>query len=179
MFQPAALYIGLRYSRARQGSAFTAFINRFALIGIAIGVFALVVMMSVMNGFEQQLKQRILGVVPQVTISTAAQRLDNWQQLRQQLPANRHIQAATPLVSAQGVVQHGDRLQAVAINGIYPQLQSADPIVAEAMVGGRIDNLKAGEYGIVMGRPLARRMNLALGDQVRLIAAAGGVYTPL
>ena len=107
MFQPVELFIGLRYSRSRQGSPFTAFINRFAFIGIALGVMALVVVMSVMNGFEGQLKERILGAVPQVTVhdSDSSRQLPRWQEAREALPDIKAVQQILPYVQTQAIVQ--------------------------------------------------------------------------
>src|SRR5690554_3215084 len=106
MFKPATLFLGLRYSRARYGNRFTRFINRIALVGILIGVAALIIVSSVMNGFEHQLKQRILGVVPQLTVTSAAQNtLADWQPLATQLAAKVPSVGIVPQVSSAGVVQ--------------------------------------------------------------------------
>src|SRR5690554_7590988 len=106
MFKPAALFLGFRYSRARHGNKFTRFINRFALAGIVIGVAALIVVSSVMNGFEDQLKQRILGVVPQLVVTPAdGSSLANWQQLVQTSPKLQQQLALVPQVGSVGVVQ--------------------------------------------------------------------------
>jgi len=184
MFQPVALFIGLRYSRSRKGSAFTAFINRFALAGIALGVMALIVVTSVMNGFENELKERILGVVPQVTITAATPALERtgltqWQQLREQLPNDPRVQSLHPYVATQGVMQASGQIKPLGIQGIFPEQKDAVQYLEPYLVEGSMAQLEAGDYGIFVGLALAYELGLAPGDKVRLIAAAGGVYTPL
>lgn len=180
MFQPVSLFIGLRYSRARQGSAFTAFINRFSLVGIVLGVAALILVTSVMNGFEQQLKNRILGVVPQVTISQAdGSSMNNWQQVEQDLVLPRQVEHHSPYVQIEGIVQGQSQLNAVMIQGIFPQFESQHNVISEHLLRGRMDSLRPGEYGIIIGRPLASRLDVQPGEQLRVLAAAGGQFTPV
>ena len=185
MFQPTALFIGLRYSRSRKGSAFTAFINRFALAGIAIGVFALIIVTAVMNGFENELKNRILGVVPQLTVTNDEPRgMSNWQAASEALNespelASSQITEISPYVATQGVLQVGQTLQPVAVQGVFAEQTYLTNAVAEHLVMGDMADLHEGSYGVFIGQPLAYQLNLRLGDEVRIIAAAGGVYTPL
>lgn len=180
MFQPVVLFIGLRYSRARQGSAFTAFINRFAFAGIALGVMALVVVMSVMNGFEGQLKERILGAVPQVTVtdSGSTTELTNWQATQKQLPQLPAIQGSMPYVQTQGILQFSEKMSVANIQGVYPDDGAVPPSLADKMVIGSWESLKPGAYHLVIGQRLARMQGITVGDTIRIIAAQGGVYTP-
>lgn len=180
MFQPAALFIGLRYSRSRQGSAFTRFIQRFSLVGIILGVAALIVVTSVMNGFENELKSRILGVVPQVTISPASHTsLSAWQHVDEQVNYPHQVQHQAPFVQVESLVQGRGQLSAVLLQGLYPEHETAHNQVTEHMVRGRFDNLRAGEYGVLLGRPLAYQLGVQVGEQVRLVAASGGQFTPM
>ena len=180
MFQPVVLFIGLRYSRARQGSAFTAFINRFAFAGIALGVMALVVVMSVMNGFEGQLKERILGAVPQVTLTDADSKteLADWQKTQKQLPQMDLVKGSIPYVQTQGILQFSEKMSVANIQGIYPDTGAVPPSLTDKMVSGNWKNLEAGSYHIVIGERLAQKQGIAVGDTIRIIAAQGGVYTP-
>lgn len=180
MFKPASLFLGLRYSRSRQGSAFTRFINRFSLLGITIGVAALIVVTSVMNGFEGELKTRILGVVPQVTIAPdAPQGLADWQTQMEQLTLPAEVLDFSPYVQIEGVLQGRGQLNAVTLQGIYPQYESRHNVINDHLLRGRVEDLHAGEYGILLGRPLAHRMDVQVGEQVRVVAAAGGQFTPV
>lgn len=179
MFQPVSLFIGLRYSRARQGSAFTRFINRFSLAGIMIGVAALIVVTSVMNGFETELKNRILGVIPQVTVSPdGRESMQDWEATAEQLQFPSAVQHSVPYVQIEGVVQGNSQLRAVMVQGLFPQLESEHNVIARHMVQGELENLRAGEFGLLIGRPLASRLDVQPGEQLRLVAAAGGQFTP-
>ncbi|RUO33221.1 lipoprotein-releasing ABC transporter permease subunit [Aliidiomarina soli] len=180
MFQPAPLFLGVRYSRSSQGSAFTRFINRFSLLGIMIGVAALIVVTSVMNGFENELKNRILGVVPQVTISaTANTGMADWQAQRAALKLPESVLHSSPYVQIEGLVQGRGQLNAVMLQGLYPEFEDHHNVVTRHMVRGSLNNLEAGEYGIILGRPLANRLDVQVGEQVRIVAAAGGQFTPV
>lgn len=180
MFQPVVLFIGLRYSRARQGSAFTAFINRFAFAGIALGVMALVVVMSVMNGFEGQLKERILGAVPQVTLTDAdsTTELTNWRKTQEQLPELEAIKGSMPYVQTQGILQFSEKMSVANIQGIYPDAGEVPLSLEDKMVVGDWLSLTPGSYHLIIGQRLAQKQGITVGDSIRIIAAQGGVYTP-
>ena len=180
MFQPVELFIGLRYSRSRQGSPFTAFINRFAFIGIALGVMALVVVMSVMNGFEGQLKERILGAVPQVTVhdSDSSRQLPRWQEAREALPDIKAVQQILPYVQTQAIVQLSDKLSVAQVQGVYPLNVGLPEPMKGKLTQGDWNSLNAGDYHLIIGERMAQRQGLTPGDTVRLVAAEGGVYTP-
>ncbi|HAS22318.1 lipoprotein-releasing ABC transporter permease subunit [Idiomarina loihiensis] len=180
MFQPVVLFIGLRYSRARQGSAFTAFINRFAFAGIALGVMALVVVMSVMNGFEGQLKERILGAVPQVTLTDAdsTTELTDWRKTQGQLPELKAIKGSMPYVQTQGILQFAEKMSVANIQGIYPDVGEVPLSLEDKMVVGDWLSLTPGSYHLIIGQRLAQKQGITVGDSIRIIAAQGGVYTP-
>src|SRR5690554_6733052 len=180
MFQPTELFLALRYSRTRRRGGFAAFINRVSMLGILLGVMALIVVTSVMNGFEGELKKRILGVVPHVTV-TAAERgtLSDWQALNSRIVWPGQVIARSPYVSAEGVIQGGASLKPVMLQGIYPEFEPADSLIKNMMVQGKIIDLNAGEYGIILGRSLARNLGVWTGSSVRIMAAEGQRYTPL
>lgn len=180
MFQPVALFVGLRYSRSRQGSAFTRFINRFALVGIVIGVAALIVVTSVMNGFEGRLKERILGVVPQVVLSPAdGTALSDWQALDSTLDYPSAVRSRTPYSQVEALIQGRGQLRAIMLQGIEPALEREVNVVEQHMVRGALAQLQPGEYGVILGRPLAYQLDVQVGEQVRLVAASGGRFTPV
>lgn len=177
----ATLLLARRFGRTKAGHGFARFIQRVALAGIVLGVAALIVVSSVMNGFEQQLKQRILGVVPQLSVLPAkGLALDAWQTLAAQLPELGQ-QALLPQVNSTGVLQHQGELQPVLIQGVWPELAASEVQLAPLQAGlqlGRMEALQPGSYRVLIGETLARELNLWPGDQVRVIAAAGGTYTP-
>ncbi|MCC5856242.1 MAG: lipoprotein-releasing ABC transporter permease subunit [Idiomarina sp.] len=180
MFRPTELFLALRYSRSRRRAGFAAFISRVSMFGILLGVMALVVVTSVMNGFEGELKDRILGVVPQVTLTQTQQTpMPNWQTLDAAVVWPRQVVRRTPFVSAEGVVQGQSDLQPVLLQGIFPEFEGADSVLRDLFISGQVDDLQAGQYGIVIGRALAIRLGLWVGDRIRITAAAGQHSTPL
>ncbi|WP_258806619.1 lipoprotein-releasing ABC transporter permease subunit [Pseudidiomarina sp. CB1] len=180
MYQPLTLFLGLRYSRAQHGQGFTRFIQRVSLIGIVVGVAALIIVGSVMNGFEGELKQRILTVVPQLEIQ-ADDGLDDWRELADSLPPANGQRALVPEVTTAGVLQGQQQLQAVQVQGIFPAAKGAEvqlePLQAHLSAGELA--LNEGEFNVVLGYALAQQLNAWPGQQLRLIAAGGGIYTPL
>lgn len=180
MFQPAELFIALRYSRSKRKKGFAAFIRRVSTLGITLGVMALVVVSSVMNGFENELKTRILGLVPHVTVGHESERkLNDWQGLVNSLELPRQVEAYSPFVSADGLVQGTQKMQPVRLQGVFPEYEPAQSILRSSLVQGRLSQLEAGQYGIILGRSLASQMNVWLGDSVRVMAAEGQRYTLL
>lgn len=180
MFQPAALYLGLRFSRSRQGSAFTRFIQRFSLLGIVIGVAALIVVTSVMNGFENELKNRILGVVPQVTLSAeSGDSMADWQNIDDQFDYPSSVLHRAPFVQVESLLQGRSQLSAVVLQGLYPAYEATHNLVSQHLVRGQLGDLKPGEFRVIIGRPLAHQLGVSVGEQVRLVAAAGGQFTPM
>ncbi|MFC0445119.1 lipoprotein-releasing ABC transporter permease subunit [Pseudidiomarina halophila] len=184
MFQPLSLFLGLRYTRARYGQRFTRFIQRVSLFGLILGVAALIIVGSVMNGFEAELKNRILSVVPQLEVTQAADEtggIADWQGLLEALPPQSGQQAVVPEVTSEGVVQSEQQLQAVSVQGIFPESPGSaiqlHPL-RQHLSTGELD-LRAGSYHVVLGYSLAQQLNVWPGQKIRLIAAGGGIYTPL
>lgn len=178
LFQPLALAIGLRYAGSRRSNRFVSFISLFSTFGIAIGVAALIVVISVMNGFEGQLKGRILGVIPQVIVTDAHSRLAPEPQLAERLAALPHVQAVAPMLATEGMLQSPGQLTGVAVQGIDPAHWPADDLLHRQMLVGDLAGLQAGAYRIVLGQGIARNLGVGVGDQVRLMLTEGSRYTP-
>lgn len=175
MFHPISIFIGLRYLRGRSGDRFSRFVSYMSTAGITIGVMSLVTVLSVMNGFESQLKSRILGVLPQAVVSQ-----DYDKTARTKTPPEFIRQLSTsrppePIVRSDAVIQSSSELSAGMMIGIEPQ--ENDPI-ARYLVGGSIKKLKAGSYRVFLGQSLARQMNVKIGDKVRLMVTSASQYTP-
>ncbi|MGL5323660.1 MAG: lipoprotein-releasing ABC transporter permease subunit, partial [Aeromonas sp.] len=150
----------------------------FSTFGIAIGVAALMVVISVMNGFEGQLKGRILGVIPHVVVTNQAGRIDADPQGLPDLAKLPHVVASAPMLDSEGMLQSPGQLTGVSVQGIDPAKWPKDDILHSQMLGGRLDTLQAGHYRIVLGQGVARRLNVSIGDQVRLILTEGTRFTP-
>jgi lipoprotein-releasing system permease protein len=174
MFHSVSAFIGLRYAKSSKGNHFIAFINAFSAIGIALGLMSLITVLSVMNGFEGDLKDRILGIAPHVVVDTQGESEQIISSLSQ-LPG---VIAASDFIESEGVVQSSRSLEGVMIQGIEPQTTDAHSIIAENMMVGQINDLTPGSYGIIVGRALSTRLDLRLGEQTRILSAQGSVFGP-
>ncbi len=150
-------YVGYRYWRARKANAFASFITLFAVSGIFLGVAALIVVSSVMNGLEGQLKQRILGAVPQLTVYTSAP-LNNWTEQANALKGLPGVQGVTPSVSTQAMVQSAANIRAVQVFGVFPELAAKLSVIAQHTYSGAFDELISGQYKVILGSELARNL---------------------
>ncbi|MDB5812498.1 MAG: LolC/E family lipoprotein releasing system, transrane protein [Betaproteobacteria bacterium] len=173
--QSFELFIGLRYTRARQRSRFISFISLVSVIGIALGITVLITVLSVMNGFQREVRTRILSVASHIQISGPANALNNWPGVAEKAKQNPAVIAAAPYVSAQGLLSSGGTVRGAYIRGIIPEDEEKVADLARHMTTGNLELLKAGEFGIVLGIELARALSVAAGDKVVLIAPQGQV----
>jgi len=168
MLDKIPFFIGLRYTRAKRRNHFISFISLTSMLGLTLGVAVLILVLSVMNGFDRELRQRILGMVPHATISSQSG-FQNWPEIAEKLEQNEHIQAAVPYVKAQGMFTHRGYVRGALVNGIMPELEGKVSIMSDHMVAGSLDDLKPGEFGIIMGDLLARFIGVGVGDKVTLM----------
>lgn len=166
---PFELLIGLRYTRAKRRSHFISFITLISVFGAALGVAALITVLSVMNGFERELRGRILGVVSHLTVSGDDGQLSNWRDLDTEVRAAPGVVGAAPYVLGQAMVTRGRTSTGVLVRGISPELEGQVSDVGAHMAAGRLDALKAGDFGIVLGRELAWKLNVETGDAVTVV----------
>lgn len=178
MFYPLSLFIGLRYTKSKRNNKFVSFVALFSTGGITLGVLALITVLSVMNGFENELKTRILGAVPHVVISNEQQALNNWEVEIPELLKIDCVKSVEPIVSSEAIMQTEKSLQGVLFEGINPDLYGSD-IIKSHIFMGKLNDLEAGKYKVILGHSLARKLNVNLGDKVRLISARGTRYTPI
>jgi lipoprotein-releasing system permease protein len=171
------LLVGLRYTRAKRRNHFISFISMTSMLGIALGVAALIVVLSVMNGFQKEVRARILGVVAHVQISGAENRLDGWEEVAREAAAHPQVVAAAPFVNAQGMLMFGDSVRGVVVRGVVPELEQKVAEIGLHMVAGRLEALEPGGFGIVIGTELARALGARVGDKITLIAPQG-LVTP-
>jgi lipoprotein-releasing system permease protein len=172
---PYELFIGLRYTRAKKRNHFISFISLISLMGITLGMTALITVMSVMNGFQKEVRTRILGVASHVQIGSLHGNLSHWQQTAEEAAKHPTVEAAAPYVTAQGMLSHNQVVQGVMVRGILPTMEDKVADFAKMMVSGELDNLAPGEFGIVIGMELARTMGTFLGDKIVLISPQGQV----
>jgi lipoprotein-releasing system permease protein len=175
ILQPYELFIGLRYTRARQRSRFISLISLVSVIGIALGITVLITVLSVMNGFQREVRTRILSVASHVQISGADNTLADWRAVAAAAEKNEQVVAAAPYVTAQGLLSSGGSVRGVYIRGIIPNYEEKAADLAQHMQAGSLTALKPGEFGIVLGIELARALGVLVGDKVVLIAPQGQV----
>ena len=185
------LYIGYRYWRAKKHNSFASFITIFAVSGIFLGVAALILVSSVMNGLEGQLKARILGAIPQLTItsssssqtessqSTSLHGLNNYPEFKQALLQLPDVEGVAATVSTQAMLQSSTNIRAVELYGVYPKEVAQLSNVAKNTFSGRFDSLQAGDYKVILGADLARSLGVVPGERIRILSGDGVVYTPL
>lgn len=172
------LTIGRRYLRAGRGNRFLSFISIISMVGVAIGVAVLIVVLSVMNGFEQELRGRILSLTSHATISAFGSGLKDWQAVAQQVAANEAVEVAAPYIEDQVLLITSDKSSGALITGVLPAQERKVSAIAERMHGGSFDALAAGEYGIVLGDELANVLGLEVGDKV-IVVTPQPVITPI
>lgn len=189
MFQPISLFIGLRYSRSRSHTGFVSFITFFSIVGILLGVASLITVVSVMNGFEGELKKRILGLVPHVIIQEQPTPIptttDNslpdkfaWSTLRETLLKQPQVIRVSPLLESEALIQSPSGLQGVLMQGIMPEFE-ADNLINTHLVSGSMASLTTQPYSLVLGMSLANKLKVSLGEEVRLILPNKSVFTPM
>ncbi|MCX7123916.1 MAG: lipoprotein-releasing ABC transporter permease subunit [Gammaproteobacteria bacterium] len=167
MFYPLSLALGLRYTRAQRKNHFISFISLISLFGIALGVMVLITVLSVMNGFDREIKNRILEMVPQVTVTGPGGQLSNWQDLQKALVGQDHIVAAAPFVQGQAMITGASSNPGfVELDGVDPDLQSSVSPIASKMVLGRFSSLAPHQFHIILGQTLAQGLGVTLGDKV-------------
>ena len=175
MKQPYELSIALRYLRARSSHSFISFISAVSMIGIGLAVAVLIVVLSVMNGFENELQQRILGMISDATIGGYDGPLDDWRALRERALERDDIDAAAPYVEGQGMAVAGEELAGVLVRGVDPALERDVSSIASVLTEGSLDALVASGWGVLIGRNLAETLGVAVGDEIVLVLAEATV----
>lgn len=174
MFRPLSLFIGMRYTRAKRRNHFISFISLTSMIGLALGVLVMILVLSVMNGFDRELRTRILGMVPHATVSSYAP-LDDWRHVGEGVLQHKDVAAIAPYTQLQGMLTHSGSVQPVLVAGVLPEAEKGVSIINEHMVAGDLDNLKPAEFGIVIGEIAARRFGVSVGDKLTFILPEASV----
>jgi len=175
MLTPYELFVGLRYTRAKRRNHFISFISVTSMLGIALGVAALIVVLSVMNGFQKELRARILGVASHVQITGMAGGLKDWQRVASQAAVNKEVVAAAPYVMAQGLISNRQTVQGSIVRGILPADEGKVADIGLHMKAGSLAALQPGRFGIVLGSELASSIGARVGDKIVVIAPQGQV----
>ncbi len=171
------LWIGRRYVRSKSGNRFVSMISAISMLGIAIAVAVLIVVLSVVNGFERELRERLLAMTAHATIENPDGALRGWREKRREAAARPGVEAAAPYVEGQGLLIFGERLSGVELRGIEPGLEDTVSGVADVVIAGEMASLSRGSFGIVLGAALAEHLGAGPGDKVT-VTLAQGIVTP-
>jgi len=171
-------FIGLRYLRSGHRNRFISFISVISIVGLALGVLVLIAVLSVMNGFEYEIRQRILGMTAHATLMGPEGPLPDWRGAREIALANGAVRAAVPYVEDQAMLVNGSHVSGVVLRGLLPEEEASISRLAEHMLSGKLADLRPGEYHIVLGEALARELAVGVGDHVVAIVAKGNT-TPI
>lgn len=176
-FLPYELFVGWRYTRAKRKNHFISFISLTSMVGIALGVAALIVVLSVMNGFQKELRARILGVASHLEITGSNNQLADWKNVMEFTGKAKRVLASAPYISAQGMLSYNQGVQGAIIRGIEPMDEDKVADLGRHMKAGRLTDLQPGEFGIILGADLAYALGAQIGDKVVLMAPQGQ-FTP-
>ena len=177
MSLPLPLFIGLRYVRARTSQFFVSFMSWISMLGICVGVAALITILSVMNGFEDELRSRLLSLAAHARLSDGPQGLAEWPKLIEHAREVKGVVGAAPYVELHGLLAHEPELQPALIRGIDPASESSVSTVSTSLVSGDLGSLRAGERNIVLGRVLAYQLSLGIGDGVTVMVPVANPVT--
>jgi lipoprotein-releasing system permease protein len=182
MFQPLPVFVGLRYSLAREHSFFVSFITWVSLLGVAVGVAALITVLSVMNGFETELRERLLSLSAHATLNAGGAAITDWQDRIGQLQGAPGLKGAAPYLDTDAMLSRQSSMSGAIVRGIDPKLEPQVSTIADAMREGKLSDLAAGMNRVVLGRMLAYQLQVGVGDTVVVmipgIASGGGAFTP-
>ena len=167
MFKPLALFIGLRYTRARKKNHFVSFISLSSMLGIAMGVMVLITVLSVMNGFDEQIHKRFFGMAPEITIGGEEGKISNWHSLAKELQEFPGVKAIAPYIGVQGLLTHDGQVLPIVLTGISPEYEQHVNHLEDKIIAGSIAGLN--HFGIILGKGLADQLGLMIGDKVSIM----------
>ncbi|MDD2054768.1 lipoprotein-releasing ABC transporter permease subunit [Pseudomonas putida] len=169
MFRPLFVFIGTRYTRAKRRSHFVSFISLTSMIGLALGVVVMIVVLSVMNGFDHEMRTRVLGMVPHATIESG-EPINDWKSLAAKVKQNPKVLAVAPFTQMQGLLTNNGQVQKVLLNAIDPAQEHSVSIIDQFMQQGQLDALAPGSFGIIIGDKAATKLGVGLGDKLTFVA---------
>ncbi|KAF0863917.1 lipoprotein-releasing ABC transporter permease subunit [Pseudomonas sp. LD120] len=169
MFRPLFAFIGTRYTRAKRRNHFVSFISLTSMIGLALGVIVMIVVLSVMNGFDHEMRTRVLGMVPHATIESG-EPISDWKSLADKVKQNPEVLAVAPFTQMQGLLTSKGQVQKVLLNAIDPSQERQVSIIDHFIKEGQLDALAPGSFGIVIGDKAATKLGVGLGDKLTFVA---------
>lgn len=168
---PAIEYrIGWRYTRGKKQNHFISFVSLISVLGIAIGATVIITVLSIMNGFKEEIRERMLDMVSHATLVGAGADIDDWRTLKDELESDGDVVAAAPLIDMQGMLMNGDRVSGAYMHGVLPELEARVSNVAGHMESGSLELLEAGAFNAILGHALANHLRVAPGDRVTVVS---------
>ncbi len=175
MFKPLSLFLGFRYTRAKRRNQFISFITLSSFTGIAIGVWALITVLSVMNGFQAEIRERILGMASHATISSMNGKLQDWQSVGELVERQPHVEGTAPYIQKEAMLTNAANVHGALVRGIEPEEEKKVSEVSEHMIRGSYDALNKSKYGIILGRYLARSIGAVVGSKITMVTPSANV----
>lgn len=169
MFRPYALYVGLRYTRAKRRNHFISFISLTSMLGIALGVMALITVLSVMNGFEKEVRERILDMVAHLTVTDYRRGIPDWPDVARATESNPKVIGTAPFVEGEGMLIRGKGVNGARIRGVLPDQEPKVSAVGGKMEVGKLSDLRPGAFDVILGRDLARILGVDVGDKITMV----------
>lgn len=173
MYKPLALFMGLRYTRSRKKNHFVSFISLSSMLGIGLGVMVLVTVLSVMNGFDEEIHNRFFGMAPEITVTGIGEKLSNWPELEKKLQAVPEVKAIAPFVGGQGLLTHEGQVLPIFLTGILPEKEEGVTHLSEKLLAGSLKNLN--HFGLILGKGLADNLGVYVGDKVTIMVPQASV----
>lgn len=177
MFRPVSIFIGLRYSRAKSRNQFISLISFISVFGIAIGITVLITVLSVVNGFDREIKKQIFDMISPITITSDDGQIENWRKLESIIKDSPNVKGVAPFISDQAMLTNSALTLPAMLIGILPEKEQGVSALSHKMIQGQLANLTAGKFGIVIGENLAKKLDVTLGDKITVATLQGSFST--
>jgi len=175
MFHPLSLFVGLRYTRSKRRNGYVSLFSAVSIITLCLGVMLLIVILSVMNGFEKEVRERILNMISHITISGYDGKIQDWKTVVKEVKQHPEVVGTAPFISAEGMLIYKRQVHGSIFRGIDPELEASVSKVAEHMVVGNLKELLPGEFGIVLGQDLAYKLGVDVGQKITMVTPSANV----
>lgn len=169
MFRPISLFIGLRYTRNKRRHHFISFISLMSMLGLALGMIVLITVLSVLNGFDREIKKSVFTMISPITVSSYSGRIGNWEALEKQIQTTPGITSVAPFTNVQGLLQHDDATLPAMVIGILPAKEQSTSGLGDKVTQGKLSDLAPNHFNIVLGESLAKELKVAIGDKITVI----------
>jgi lipoprotein-releasing system permease protein len=177
MFQPVPIFVGLRYSLAREHGFFVSFITWVSLAGVALGVAILIVVLSVMNGLGTELRDRLLSTSAHASLNAGGAAIPNWREVIGRLDGAQELVGAAPYLDTDAMLSRAPDMSGAVVRGVDPQMEPQVSTLAGAMREGKLSDLEPGKNRIILGRMLAYQLEVGVGDSVTVMTPGAGPST--